>query len=74
MVRLTKFGPKWGGNEVGRKRFRAKNKGGSEVAIMEVEVGGATLSCLPRLPVAHQIKGAPLVNISSGALGLVRHR
>ena len=53
MVRLTKFGPKWGGDEVGRKRFRAKNKGGSEVAIMEVEVGGATLSCLPRLSVAH---------------------
>ena len=54
MVRLTKFGAKWGGNEVRSKRFRAKNKGGSEVAIIEGEVGGATLSCQPRLPVAHQ--------------------
>jgi len=28
---------------------------------MKVEVGGATLSCLPRLPVAHQLTRAPLV-------------
>ena len=41
MVRLTKFGAKWVGNEMGSKSFRAKRKGGSEVAIMEVEVGGA---------------------------------